>query len=250
MSSSSGFDTNYSSIGDIHLFLNITGASDKEYEFTSGSTGKPMYNWRQFMDYVLYNKTPQRVDTQIEVLANGLNEQNKQGKPDSFSINHNVPFTVYSALQLYPNLSKFKKFADYIGYGKLKDMESKVTLFVPVDNEKFDEYFWNLFNVMWSSSTAVDTLRYHILPYLLLPWQLQDRKLRLRTDLEHRQLDTDWTKGKRQLLNPITCGEFQADWFPKRDWEVNIIGVIYCDNGIVYIIDRPLIYPMGTTGTN
>lgn len=242
-----GTDTNFSAIADIHYYLTLNGTDTLEKQFSSGSDGKPMITWKQWMDYILLDKTPIRATDTEKIMAKALSEQ-KIRKDD---LEHaTLPFTVYDALKMYPNLSKFKNFVDYVGYGKLKDtMHEKITLFAPV-NEKFDQYFWYLFNISWNKLSAVDALRYHILPYYLLPWQMEDRKLRLRTDLEHRQLDTDCTNGRKQLLNPLTYTKTPQDWFPNKDWEVNILGIAYCDNGIIYIIDRPLVYPEGVTGTN
>lgn len=250
MTSLVGYDTNFYSIADIHQDLNLPYDNDsQELEFLSGSNGDQMFTWKQWMDYFLFNKKPERVADQVKSVIKGVDDQLKTEKLNN--IDRAAPFTVYDVLGVYPQLSKFKEFCDYIGYGKLKDMEFKVTLFAPI-NDKYDEYMWYLYNVAWTKSTAIDALRYHILPYLLLPWQLKDRKLRLRTDLERRQIDTDWTKGKQQLLNPLSYSQTPMDWFPKMNWEINIIGTVHCDNGIVYIIDRPIVMDgfYGSTGGN
>ena len=243
----SGVDTNFYSIADIHEDLNIAGAGNQEFEFLSGSKGDQMYTWNQYMNYILFNKEPERVKDQVKSVTNALNIQQKTENINN--VDRTVQLSINDALAKLPQLSKFKKFTDYIGYGKLKDFSSKITLFAPV-NDHYDEHMWYLYNVSWTSSTAIDTLRYHILPYLLLPWQLRDRKLRLRTDLQNRTVDTDWTNGRTQLINPLSYNEQPGDWFPTKDWEVNILGMVECDNGIIYIIDRPLKYPQGATGGN
>jgi hypothetical protein len=71
-------------------------------------------------------------------------------------------------------------------------------------------------------------------------------------------IDTDFTKGKRQLLNPIqTLGpqnlnmypfgdpymSVPDNWFPKITSEVNVLEIIKTINGFIYIIDRPLYFP-------
>lgn len=247
MSAINGTDTNFSSIQDIHDVLNFPGSSEYEFEFLSGSTGKPMIRWGQLIDNVLFNKPIVRPQEALKSITSSLNKQLNSDRLDS--LNRNVTFTIYDALCLYPEISKFKQLVDYVGYGKLKETNGKITLLAPV-NKHFDEYFWYLFNVSYTKTESVEALRYHILPYLLLPQQIKHRKLRLRTDMEHRQLEADWTNNKQQFINPLSYSESPHDWFPKKSWEVNCIGTIVCDNGIIYIIDRPLYYPEGTTGNN
>ena len=48
------------------------------------------------------------------------------------------------------------------------------------------------------------------LPYEIKPWQLTDRKLRLRTDLDLQHVETDWTNGKQLFMNPISTRVIQG----------------------------------------
>jgi len=248
MSGINGTDTNYYSIADIHEDINLPGSWNQEFEFLSGSTGKPMITWQSWMDHFLFNKPIPTAQDNTNLL-NAVNNQLKNQPTDALS--HSAPFSVYDALGKFPELSKFKSLVDEVGYGKLKDFQFKVTLFAPI-NDLFDETLWYTYNIAFTKVALVETLRYHILPYLLLPYQLKDRKLRLRTDLEKRTLNTDWTNGKMVFMNPLNYDDDTSPnrLFPRSNWEVNCLGIIRCDNGIIYVIDRPLVFPTNTTGTN
>lgn len=247
MSASYGTDQGFYGIADMHQDLNITGAGPTEYEFLSGYSNDTMLNWKQYMDYILFNKqynTPKQVN---QAIAKKLEEQKASR-----------PMTVYDVISSHPKLTKFTDLIKLTGYGKPKDTDYTFTIFAPVD-DRFDEI---LYYPMYKSAdkpiALLQVLRYHILPYLLEPWQAQDRKLRLRTDLEMMTIDTDFTGGKQQLLNPIQTpgmGDLNMypygdpymsspdNWFPRVTSEVNILKIIKCINGFIYIIDRPLYFP-------
>ena len=247
MSGIYGTDTNYYSIADIHEDVSLHGTSTQEYEFLSGSNGQPMITWQSWIDNFLFNKPIiQQDDNSV------LNAVNSQLKKDKLgNVSQDAPFSVYDALGKFPQLSKFKNLVDEVGYGKLKDFQFKVTLLAPI-NDFFDDILWYTYNIAYTKVALVETLRYHILPYLLLPYQLKDRKLRIRTDLDKRTLTTDWTKGKMSFINPLNYDDDTSPnkLFPRNNWEVKCLGIIRCDNGIIYVIDRPLLFPTNTTGTN
>lgn len=258
MSAVYGTSTAYSAIKDIHEDLNLPGAGNTEYEFLSGysedpTSSKLMMSWDQWMQWILFNqvyKTP--VETQ-SMMEKALIEQDKKLQKNSTS--NNSAISIYEYIKSVPNLSKMKKLIDYVGYGKVYDMG--ITLFAPI-NDKFDETLEYPLTIAYKPVAALQTLRYHILPFIIKPWQMNGRKLKLRTDLEEQPIETDWTNGKQVLMNPINntylappVGSFtnppgdpvpaRADsWFPKISWEVKILGSIECANGMLYIIERPI----------
>jgi hypothetical protein len=285
-------DSAYSSIADNHLYLNIAGAGPNEYEFYSGYKGRPMIKWSEWMDYVLFGNKPIDPESGEKALVQAISRQEK-GLPSNAPV-RNPEYSVYDIISMDPRLSKMKKLIDYVGYPKIG--ESGITLLVPV-NDMFDQIistyhplafttFQKLDNadkanppnskvtkmpndqsLPWAGlerpawQSLLQIMRYHILPYTIDPWQLEGRKLKLRTDLDLQFIKTDWTKYNRPLfINPIStriipgaAGELIYPvgnplpnlpdvWFPKTEWEVACLGVIKCVNGYVYIIDRPLVF--------
>jgi len=258
MTSSSGYNTSYSAIRDIHEDLNIAGAGPSEFEFLSGFSDDPyskypMMSWDNWMNFILFNE---KYPTPLErnaILKKALIDQNKTLAKNSTA--NDKPITIYDVIKANPRLSKFRELIDYVGYGKVYD--SGITIFAPI-NDQFDQTLEYPLNVAYKPVAALQTLRYHILPFIIKPWQMENRKLKLRTDLDKQPLETDWTKNQRLLINPINdtymdsvAGSYtngpgepvssrSDNWFPKISWEVPILKVIECSNGIVYIISRPL----------
>jgi uncharacterized surface protein with fasciclin (FAS1) repeats len=247
MSANNGTDRGYYAIADFHENLNIPGAGPTEYEFLSGYTKDSMINWKQYMNYILFGEqynTPKQVDNAI---ARKLTEDKASR-----------PMTVYDVISSHPKLTKFRDLIELTGYGKPKDTDYPFTIFAPINDRFDDTLFYPMHKSANKQIALLQVLRYHILPYLLEPWQMENRRLRLRTDLEMMTIDTDFTKGKRQLLNPIqTLGPQNLNmypfgdpymsapdnWFPKITSEVNVLEIIKTINGFIYIIDRPLYFP-------
>jgi uncharacterized surface protein with fasciclin (FAS1) repeats len=274
MSAVSGYSTSYSAIRDMHEDLSLAGAGNAEWEFLSGFSEdpygpQPMLRWDEYMQWVLFNTEIPTAAQRDAALQKAIAAQEKTQPLDDTDKNYDTGVhgplrkggvaTIYDVLASDPRLSKIKQLVDYVGYGKMYDQEFPITFFAPV-NDRFDEILkWPL-EIAYKPVAALQTLRYHILPYILKPWQMQDRKLRLRTDLDRQFLESDWTRGKQLLLNPVTldrisppAGSFtnppgdpyngRADsWFPKREWEVKFLsGPIECANGVLYIVDRPVV---------
>lgn len=263
-SASQGYDTQYYHIGDIHEDLNVGGAgNDQEFEFLSGYSSdlmnpKSMRLWKNWMDYVLFNQiTPRPYDAE-KVLSKALAIQNTN--LPSNSTTNNQPLSVYDTICLDPNLSKFKDLINEAGYGL--PYSDNITIFAPINNQ-FDFILGYALKIAYRSVAVLQTLRYHILPYRIKPWQLKDRYLRLRTSLEYNPVESDWTNGKSLLINKINteyisppAGSFtnskfpDADpyparpdtWFPKITDEVQILKAIECRNGWLYIIERPIVW--------
>ncbi len=223
----------------------------------SGYSEDTMIPWSAWMQYVLFNQQydfPAVVDEQLK---KAIEKQNKAQKCDS--TNFNTPKTCYDIISTHPQLTRMKWLCDYVGYGKVKDLQFPITLFAPID-DKFDETLEYPLNYAFKPTACLQVLRYHILPFVIKPWQMEDRRLRLRTDLEKQPVESDWTNGKRQLLNPISkrklpepfgygvnpIGDYIPSlpdvWFPKKYWEVDILDCIECAGGIVYVISRPIVF--------
>jgi len=260
MSAIYGTDSAYSSIGGIHLLLNLPGAVNGEYVFDSGTSDKNMMNWKQYMDWILFDKQFVSAEDENKILSRALNKDiTSQPNDDT---DRNIPVYIYDVIRKTPKLSKFTSMINEVGYGKPVDYTQNYTIFAPVD-EKFEEYLYYPLYMGERKNSLFQALRYHILPYVIKPWQLKDRKLKLKTDLENQIVESDWTYGKQLLINPISkrnlplpygyenssmhYGDpypvFPDTWFPKTEWEVNILASIECANGMLYIISRPLVFP-------
>lgn len=248
MSSVYGVDSAYYAVKDIHQTLNIGGAGGGEYVFTGGSSNNPhqLLTWNEWMAWVLFNKGATTLDQHKSIMEKAVYDQEKVLPGNSTTFNR--PISIYDVLCADPQLSKFKALVDYTGYGKIWD--SPITLFVPL-NDHFDEMMEWALDISYKPVAALQILRYHILPFILNPWEMQDRKLKLHTDLDL-SIETDWTNGQQLLINPITqnyisppAGSFTNlsgdDWFPKKDWEVPVLKAIECCNGYIYIIARPVV---------
>jgi hypothetical protein len=263
MSAVYGYDSSYSAIQDTHQDLNLGGAGfNQEFEFLTGFSADPMSErpmrlWKDWYDYIFFNQAKptlreatSAMDRMVATQAAGLSTN---------STSNNQAMTIYEAISADPHLSKFKDLIDQMGYGKI--FEQGITIFAPI-NDQFDEILHYALKVAFRPVAALQSLRYHVLPYIIKPWQLQDRVLRLRTDLNNQPVESDWTRGKRVLLNKInpgyippiagsfTNGSPGADpyparsdcWFPKLTDEVPILGVKECSNGYLYIINRPICF--------
>jgi hypothetical protein len=263
MSSVSGYDTSYSAIKDIHQDLNLGGAgNNQEFEFLTGysfdpTSEQPMRLWQDWMNWVLFNQVTPTYHEAQSAIETALNKQ-KANLPANSTTNNNA-VSIYEAISADARLSKFKDMIDTVGYGKIH--EDGICILAPV-NDEFDHILaWQLQLAKPSRWVALlQLLRFHILPYVLKPWQFQNRILRLRTDLEQ-TIESDWTKGNHILLNKINPGYVNplngkifnpapgADpyttaidsWFPKISDEVSILGIRECVNGYLYIISRPVV---------
>ncbi len=261
MSAVNGYDTAYYAIGPIHQDLNVGGAGGTEFEFLSGYSedpysDKPMMSWDEWMRWILFNEIHKIPKVSNEIMTKAISEQAKTLPYNSTT--NNKQKSVYDVLSLMPELSKMKDLVDYVGYGKI--FEQGNSFFLPI-NTNFDKILTYQLTIAYKPVAALQVLRYHILPYIIKPWQMENRKLKMRTDLDQQPIESDWTRGKRLLINPINdeylsppAGSYTNppgdpvpartdNWFPKISWEVEILEVLECAGGnMVYIIDRPIIW--------
>jgi hypothetical protein len=260
MSAVYGVDTSYYAIAPIHQDLNIAGAGGSEFEFLSGYSedsysDRPMMTWDQWMQWILFNEQYSTPKQKQEIMAKAVKAQNKTLPKDSTG--NDTASTIYNVISSDPRLSKMKNLIDYVDYGK--PFSAGITMFAPV-NDQFDKILEYPLTIAYKPVAALQALRYHILPYIIKPWQMEGRKLKLRTDFEKQIIESDWTGGKQLLMNPINltylpppAGSFTNppgdpvpartdNWFPKKDWEVQILASIQCTNGMLYIISRPIVW--------
>lgn len=260
MSSVYGVDTSYSAEKDLHSNLNLTRG--QEYEFLTGysedpTSERPMRLWEDWMAWVLFNQVKPTAREAKQSMENAISKQDATLAPNS--TRKNSAKTIYDVIASDPSLSKFKQLIDYVGYGKV--WSDQITIFAPT-NDRFDEIMYYPLQMAYKPVAALQVLRYHLLPFVVKPWQMQDRKLKLRTDLDHQPLISDWTNGQRILMNQLTTsyippapgsftnGPVGADpvaartdnWFPKRTDEVKILEMVECDNGWLFKIDRPVLW--------
>lgn len=260
MSSVYGIDSSYYALRDIHEDLNL--ARGQEFEFLTGyssdqKSDRPMRLWEDYMKWVLFNQITPTYNQASDALNSAITNQKSSLPPNSTT--NNKSLTIYDVIASDPSLSKFKQMADQTGYGKIH--EQNITILAPI-NDKFDETLHYALHIAYKPVAILQSLRYHILNYIIKPWQLQDRVLRLRTDLSNQPVESDWTYGKHVLINKINpgyiapiAGSFtnsspggdpypaRADtWFPKYTDEVQILEIVECENGYLYKISRPLVF--------
>jgi uncharacterized surface protein with fasciclin (FAS1) repeats len=260
MSALYGTDTSYSAIADIHEDLNLTHG--QEFEFLTGYSEDPMSDqpmrlWEDWMKWVLFNQVTPSAKEARRALENGIAQQNASAPANNTSNNHGT--TIMEVMETDKRLSKFVALIKEVGYGKFWD--NGVTIFAPT-NDKFDEILEYALKIAYRPVAALQTLRYHLLNYPIKPWQMQDRVLKLTTDLSNQAVESDWTRGKHVLLNKINPGYISpmagsftnggpgADpyparsdtWFPKHTDEVQVLEAKECNNGWLYVIDRPVVF--------
>lgn len=223
MTSNSGTETPYSSIGGNHLFLSLNGASDGEIEFNSG------LRWSDAIKNIMFD-TP---------IVSGCAD--KVAAKIDYSNGLGVASTIYDLLKHNPRLTKVTKMVERVGYARLIDLSRPITFFAPLDDE-FESYLtYPLFSSLDKQQSQLQVLQYHTLPFQIDMWQLINRRLRLNTFLSPQTIETDFTSGKSLVINPLEYGVSTVPWFPQTCWDVHILDRVSCDGGVLYIISRPLV---------
>ena len=187
-----GIDSGFLSIAPYRLYLNLN-TNDKE--FNSGLTS--VFN--------LVEKSQEMDDyTQVKVYT-----PNFENGTLSFIINN----------------IEFKPFLDLIRYFRLEnELISKnydYTLFLPLDISDFKKL------VKQRLFSPEDLMKYHIVDYPILPFQIIDRKNRIDTRLKNHFIFTD---------SYSIIGED----FSTNKTHNNILKSIKTDNGYIYIIEKSL----------
>ncbi len=129
--------------------------------------------------------------------------------------------TMYEYIQENTNLKPFLKFIDYYGLGKHLQTHDQFTFFVPV---KGLEEVINSISMNFLS--AKDIVQYHSIKYPILPVQLIKRKYRIETEFGGQYIN---------INNMIIVKEDDSTYSNR------ILQSIKTDNGLLYIIEKPLI---------
>lgn len=271
-----GTETAYSAIADYHDRSNLTyDKSSQELEFMSSYSPETTLTWQQYMNWIVYGEKVIPVDSSVRILKNAINQMdaekgtcsppitNLYHQNSGYGVQPTYIFetdkesldTVYDVVKNDLRTSKFTQLIDAIdspiySYTKIKSLEFPVTILAPV-NKYFDSVLYDALNNGVFSLNALQTVRYHVLPYLVKPEQLAGRKFQLQTDLEKKRIVADFTKGKQTFVNqlgvdptdPMSDPCESQNFIPRNSWIVHVLGITYCAGGIVYFIDRPLVFP-------
>lgn len=239
MSTLNGTDTSYFSIRDIHDRSNLPSAGwDHEFEFMSGTSEKNMLTWKQYMEYIMYGTQYPTNKDAMDAIKNAIKKQEMADPTPCDKL-----YTVKDVVSADPRTKKMAKLLADITYKKLDTVYYPVTIFAPID-DNFDYYLGPYLDSGVYNFNAYQAVRYHTLPYNVKPQQLEGRKYLLQSDLNGERFQSDWTNGKRQLISQDTPypGEI-IGMFPRYSWVINILDIIECAGGTVYIIERPMVFP-------
>lgn len=138
------------------------------------------------------------------------------------------PFRVrpeYSTFSILSRMNETKDFIHFINYFRLNhlfsgDLHNEFTIFVPINESMV--YIQEAMRTSYYE--PIDIAKYHVLPYTLLPEQIQgDNILKLKTLVPNEYI---------HIRNKEIAIDNQI---------IKILKTIQSDNGFVYIIDKPLI---------
>jgi hypothetical protein len=128
-------------------------------------------------------------------------------------------YSFYSLLKHDPNLSGFKAFIDHYDYSDYLNQQQ--TVFVPVNAMMRDL----VKRIEQEQILPFDVLKFHVLNYVLVPDHIKDRTVRVQTALRDQHF----------LIKDMAV---ISEGYIK---DVNkIIGYYQTDNGMAYILERPL----------
>jgi len=210
MTAQSGYDTSFSAIADYRYDVGLT---NDEFEFTSGYRPEEMWTWNQWMNYFLYDDIP---ITEKQIKDTLEHNQKKIQINGNFEVMSKLPFC-----------SKMKKLIELANYGKPYD--NYTTLLVPI-NDHFDDYLkFSSIDPILRKQQMVQTVRYHILPFVIKPWELENRKMRLLTDLGQQRVISDWTQQTKYLVNPLNNDQWSVNtnvWGKNENPNYRNVGII------------------------
>jgi len=189
-----GTDTSFESIAPFREYVSI---SNDEVEFMSGLKN-PVYGHDQSYIYAESD-----ADTKDYRLINS-------------TMSH-----------MYKNKYELLKLISYFKLENLFPIYGDYTVFLPLDltNMKLE--------IKRAFFSPKEVLKYHILPFVILPEQLKHKKLKLRTSLEGHFIFTD---------NFSIIGQDTTTNITKKELinRIKIVDIIKTTNGMMYIIDRSL----------
>lgn len=221
-SCANGIDTGYQSIANNYLYLNVND-SDRIYgtDVTIGDLQKigvseELYNDRTFISNLIRQNSQNRYNITLKE------------EPSS---------TVYDVLSSYNELSDCKKFIDSANYGnELRSRNTTFFAFTNANSKLADEWV----DQCGSSSYKTELLKAHTLGFIAEPSFLKNRIIKLFSKSEGNELYVNGQAKPMYLYDDNK--ELNGVSFSNPLLKNNITAFITCDNGLLYVIDRP-IYP-------
>lgn len=259
MTSIQGTNTDFSSIANNWLYLNTDGC-DKDY-LTNVSVN--------FFKYMGNVDEPDTVSIQKrkEVLNKYLSMENtidtlSEYKDKNYS--GIKPTKVYDLLQILNqkyggNLSQFISIVDQTKFKDILENNYNGTTFFVYKNDyasNIKQWLIDLNPTDWTPSNRSldfqyrflrELLKYHTLNFKLYPSQLVGKKVQLATQISDsistfNKIEIEDVNGKLYInLNQEYELEYGVGYYPDYINRILIEKVVACDDGLIYIIEKPLI---------
>jgi hypothetical protein len=250
MSSLQGYNTEFSSIADNFLYLTLT-PEDKEY----------LTNIQQKTFKFLGANEPDRVpnDKKLEYLKFVTDMQAKYQtlqqyqKPDP---RKSILETI-KAINVDGSLSDIIQLIETTNYDV--DLKAKrlgnvngTTFFAFVNGSKglIDNWVAQWRPDDWNSNKSLtykrELLKHHTLPFVLLPGQIENKRLQVATLLSdyisvYNKFDIEYLNNQAVInysgRNYLLDGE---GYYPTSFQRIKILQAVSCTDGIVYIIEKPV----------
>ena len=233
MASYFGTDTGYSSIANNYLYLQVTDC-DK------------IYNYDITTQQLRQNGIPENLFENGSVLADLTMRNNNCSRtlmdeytplPESSKIT-----TIYDLLSLYPELSECKKLVDSADFKKELSQHSsphKYCTFFAFTNENagLASIWLKRFNTLGYQR---EFLKAHTCNFVAEPILFKGKKTKVFTRSEGNEVYVNGQAIPMYLYSDAK--ELNGVTYSPPMLKVNIIAFLTCDNGALYIIDRPF-YP-------
>jgi hypothetical protein len=233
MASYFGTDTGYSSIANNYLYLEVTD-SDKIYNYDittqqlrqNGISENLYENGSVLADLTMRNNN----------CLNNL-EQVYTPTPESSKVT-----TIYDLLSLYPELSECKKLVDSCNFERelsQKGGPHKYCTFFAFTNENagLASIWLKRFNTLGYQR---ELLKAHTCNFVAEPILFKGKKTKVFTRSEGNEVYVNGQAIPMYLYSDAK--ELNGVTYSPPMLKVNIIAFLTCDNGALYIIDRPF-YP-------
>jgi hypothetical protein len=227
-SHANGTDSGYASITDNYLYLNVND-SDRVYNsnISIGQLQRENIPEDFFEDYRILSQL-----TQANMECRSTIPQLTFQDPVS-----STKATIYDLLSTYPELSECKKLVDSAGYGP-ELMKPYTTFFAFTNKNAGLASLWlKQFNTLGYQR---ELLKVHTLPFTAEPDMLKNRVIKLFNKSEGNEL---YVNGKAiPMYLYADSKQLNGVSYSPPMIKNNILGFLTCDNGALYILDRPL-YP-------
>ena len=146
--------------------------------------------------------------------------------------------TVYDLLSEYKELSQCKRLVDMAEWGNILKESRYVTFFAFTDDNAGLAALWlKRFNTLGYQR---EFLKAHTCSFVAEPYLFKGKKLKLQTLSDGNELYADGTKGKLYFYSDSKV--LDGISYAPPQLKVNVKGFLSCENGVLYIIDRPF-YP-------